>query len=69
MGRALTIFYKRCVLSLQSHELLSMSDILHWGRKHSSAFDSNGVFLELDLCEMFMSIPQDRILPALKWLF
>ena len=69
MGRALTIFWKRCVTGLQSHELVGMSDILHWCRKHSHAFDSNGVFLELDLCQMFMSIPRDRILPALNWLF
>ena len=69
MGRALTIFWKHCVKGLDSHELISMSDILHWSRRNSTAFHSHGVFLELDLCEMFMSIPRDRLLPALKWLF
>ena len=46
-----------------------MSDILHWSRRNSTAFHSHGVFLELDRCEMFMSIPRDRLLPGLKWLF
>ena len=69
MGRALTLFWKRCVVQLNSHELITMSDIVHWTCKHESSFNNKGIFLEFDLCEMFMSIPRNKILPALDWLF
>ena len=54
---------------LGSYEIVGMGDILTWARKVHDRVGGGGTWLELDLCEMFMSIPRDRVLPALMHLF
>ena len=51
---------------LKSHEILGMPDILLWTRASATSLARPGLRLELDLCEMFMSIPRDRVIPALQ---
>ena len=51
---------------LKSHEILGMPNILHWTRASATNLARPGLWLELDLCEMFMSIPRDRVIPALQ---
>ena len=54
---------------LKSHKILGMPDILHWTRASATNLARPGLWLELDLCEMFMSIPRDRVIPALQHLY
>ena len=59
IGRALTIFWHKVVSLLGSHEIVGMGDILGWARKVEGRMGRGGTWLELDLCEMFMSVPRD----------
>ena len=57
--------WAKAAKALQSVEVISMADVLPWTRKIKGPLQ--GFWLELDLKEMFVSIPRDAIVTALKF--
>ena len=54
---------------LKFHKILGMPDVLHWTRTSAPNLARPGLWLELDLCRMFISIPRDRVILALQHLY
>ena len=78
MGRCLTVWIKDLVKLLPTLEMLNMTQIKEWlvqqahlikvfQEQHELPF--KGRLVEIDVKEMFPSIPMNRLLQALKWLF
>ena len=65
MGRVLSIVWRQAAATLKSMEIISMKDTLPWARQIKQPLE--GFWLELDLKEMFMSIPRDAVLTALTF--
>ena len=65
MGRVLSIVWRQAAATLKSMEIISMNDMLPWVRKVKQPVE--GFWLELDLKEMFMSIPKEAVLTALTF--
>ena len=63
MGRVLSVLWSQAATILQSMETISMNEVLPWVRKIKGK--PTGYWLELDLKEMFMSIPREAVVTAL----
>ena len=65
MGRVVSVVWSQAATALRSMEIISMNDVLPWVRTIKGK--PQGYWLELDLKEMFMSIPRDAIATALEY--
>ena len=73
MGRCLTQFWKLIIKWLVPNEMLKMTDLLDFVRdtikqKSRTRKNEKGIWMEVDLVEMFPNIPRDEVEQALTFL-